>query len=414
MKKVLIVLIILFLFVESACAIYAPRAMGMGGAYTAIADDAFAAYWNPAGFAINPGVEIAGYSLTAQRNQTVGDNLGALKMGFETKLGSPFSWILGVGAASLFALEAAKYLSERNIVKKGWSRKGKIVKREEALTEEKDEEKDKEKAEKPPAFTRKEVAKKAAEEAIKAGVYVAEKFAKVALEAASRQTRRYYYAPPWYRPNYYRPYYWDDRYDYEEPELTPAGKAQFALGLSWLKDENETINQDTNWYTLSFATAWEETIAFGGNLNIYDIKEISSGVRGVGAGLDLGALLRFSDKLSLGLNTREILTTDIRWQDNRTPSRYNMEVNAGIAIRPFNQVTVAADIHNFFEQNNLPQTAHYGIEVRPIYGLALRAGLSDGNKTAGISLGIGQLIVDYTYLGGAYNRTQMVGATWKL
>ena len=108
------------------------------------------------------------------------------------------------------------------------------------------------------------------------------------------------------------------------------------------------------------------------------------------------------------------MTTDIKWQDNRPPTRYNMEVNIGIAIKPIHQVTVAADVHNFFEQNNLPQTAHYGIEVRPIYGLALRGGLSENNKTAGISVGIGQLIVDYTYLGGAYNRTQMVGATWKL
>jgi hypothetical protein len=33
--------------------------MGMGDAYTAIADDPFAAYYNPAGFAINPGVDIA-------------------------------------------------------------------------------------------------------------------------------------------------------------------------------------------------------------------------------------------------------------------------------------------------------------------------------------------------------------------
>ena len=113
MKKFLALIISLSLLAQSAFAIFAPRAMGMGGAFTAIADDAFAAYWNPAGLAINPGIEVAGSTLTAQRNQSIGDNLGALKMGFETEFGSPFAWILGVGAVSLFALEGAKYLSER-------------------------------------------------------------------------------------------------------------------------------------------------------------------------------------------------------------------------------------------------------------------------------------------------------------
>lgn len=413
-KKILVLVIIssLLLFINSAWAIYAPRAMGMGGAFTAIADDAFAAYWNPAGLAINPGIEIAGSTLATQRNQIIGDNVATLKMGFESELGSPFAWMVGVGAASLFALEGAKYLSERGIVKKGWGREGKVAKREEAIVEEKKEEE--EVKEKKPAFTRKEVAKKAAKEMFKAGVHVAEKFAKAALKAASRQTRHYYYAPPWYRPYYYRPNYWDDRYDYQERELTPAGKAQFAAGLTWLTDRNTTLNQDTNWYTLSLATAWEEIAAIGANLTIYDIQEISSSVRGLGAGFDLGALLRISDKVFFGLNAREILTTDIQWQDGRTPTRYNMEVNAGAAIKPTRQITIAADVHNIFAQNNLPQTTHYGVEVRPVYGLALRAGLSDNSKTAGVSIGVGQLIIDYAYLGGAYNRTQMIGATWKI
>ena len=133
MNKVLGILIIISLLSNSALAIYAPRAMGMGGAFTAIADDSSAAYWNPAGFAINPVIEISGSSLAAQRNQTVGDNLFALKVGFETEVGSPFGWLLGIGAASLFALEGAKYLSDQGIVKKGWSRKGDIKKREEGL-----------------------------------------------------------------------------------------------------------------------------------------------------------------------------------------------------------------------------------------------------------------------------------------
>ena len=76
MKKTIGLLIILVLFTNSAFAIYAPRAMGMGGAFTAIADDAFAAYWNPAGFAINPGIDLAGsYQMTNRNFRSCGGDL---------------------------------------------------------------------------------------------------------------------------------------------------------------------------------------------------------------------------------------------------------------------------------------------------------------------------------------------------
>jgi hypothetical protein len=96
-----------------------------------------------------------------------------------------------------------------------------------------------------------------------------------------------------------------------------------------------------------------------------------------------------------------------------------MTVNGGMALKPIRQMTISADVHNIFEQNSKASTMHYGLEVRPVYGVALRAGLSDTdtakqNKTAGISIGVGQLVIDYAYLGGAYNRTQMVGASWKI
>ena len=77
------------------------------------------------------------------------------------------------------------------------------------------------------------------------------------------------------------------------------------------------------------------------------------------------------------------------------------------------EVTIAVDSDNIFSQNNGNPTMHYGVEVRPIRGLALRGGLYDGSKTAGASIGVGGFILDYAYLGGAFNKTQMVGATWK-
>jgi hypothetical protein len=417
-KNILVIATLVAFLSSSAFAIYAPRAMGMGGAFTAVADDAFAAYWNPAGFAINPGVDLASSYQLNNRNQQIGDNAFALKGCFEIGM-DPFVWIAGVGIASVVAFEGAKYLSDKGVVKKGWGRSGEAVGKEESMAEGvKAEEEKKEAAgenvERQP-ISRKEIAKKAAKEIIKGTIVVAEDLAEVAVQEAARQTRNYYYAPPWYRPNYYQPCYWDDRYNYSQKELTPSGKAQFAIGLSVMSDVNALLNQNTSWYTLSVASGYEETVALGANLNIYDLEltNFTPKMRGLGAGLDLGGLLRISDKLFFGLTAKDVLTTDIKFE-NQVTRHYQMEVNAGIALKPFRQATVAADMHNLFSQGGKDRTLHYGVEYKPIYGLALRAGLWDGSKTAGVSIGIEQFIIDYTYLGGAFGRTQTVGITWKI
>lgn len=421
MKKIIISLIALSLIANSALAIYAPRAMGMGGAFTAIADDAFAAYWNPAGFAINPGVDLAGSYQLTNRNTQIGDNTFALKGCFEIGM-NPFAWILGVGAVSLFAYEGAKYMADRDVVKKNWDRPGKKVAKEESLAEDVKEEDEKriEAGEEPvrEPISRKEIAKKALKESGQAAIAVTKKLAKAAVREAANQTSHYYYAPGWYRPNYYRPNYWDNRYLYEEPELRPLGKAQFAMGVTVMSDQNSILDQDTNWYSLSIASGWGEIVALGANFNAYDLLIPSLNVKGVGAGLDVGGLIRINDALMFGLAVKELLTTDIKFE-NGTVRRYEMTVNGGVAVKPIPQLTLAADMHNIFDQNNKAATMHYGAEFRPVYGVALRAGLSDNdqskqNKTAGISIGVEQLIIDYTYLGGSYNRTQMVGLTWKI
>ncbi len=418
MKKVLGLLIILAITANSAFAIFAPRAMGMGGAFTAIADDAFAAYWNPAGLALNPGIDLAGSYQLTNRNTQIGDNSFALKGCFEVGM-NPFAWILGVGMASMFAYEGAKYLADSGVVKKGWGRSGETVAKDESMAESvKAETEAKEAAGQDVTRTpisKREIAKKAIKETGKATIKVAEGLAGAAVKEATRQTSNYYYSPPWYRPHYYRPNYWDNRYAYQEKDLTPSGKAQFGGAITVMSDRNDLLSQNTNFYAVSVASGYEETVALGGTLNIYDLEltNFTPKMRGLGAGLDLGGLLRLSDKLFFGMTVKDVLTTDIKFE-NGVIRRYQMTVNAGAAIKPISQMTIAADAHNIFEQGGDKMTMHYGVEFRPIYGMAVRAGLSDENKTAGISLGVGPAIIDYAYLGGSYNRTQMIGVTWAL
>jgi len=379
--------------------------MGMGGAFTAIADDANAAYFNPAGFAINPGVDFTLSTLLNNRNQRIGDNIAALKLCYEMEL-HPFAWVLGVGIVSVLALDAVKYLSDKGVLKKNWGRETEKVEKEEAVTEkvlEKGEEKTVAVGEKV-----KEKTKEIAKEALEASTGAIKAVGKAVVGEAMRteMKRAYHY-------DMHHPTYWDTREDY--PEYSPQGKAQFAAGLTWVTDKNAVLNQDTNWYSLSLATGYEERVALGGNVNFYDIgiKTSTGGtIKGYGAGIDLGLLIRPVDELAFGLAAKEILTTDIRFE-NIAALSYKMKINAGIAINPMDILTISADIHNVFRQNADPQTYHYGAEFRPFPGLALRAGMDNGNKTAGASIMIGSAIIDYAYLGGIYNRTQVAGLTWK-
>jgi hypothetical protein len=366
----------------------------MGGAFTAVADDANAPYWNPAGIALNPEVTLTASTLNNNRNVQVGDNVANLKMCYETDM-NPFVWIAGVGVASALALQGALYLKDQGVVQKNWGREGEAPQRGEAFT--------------PSDLGTGEAV------SLKQGLKdLAKKISAQAGESTKaivKNTRVNVnigllpYTPVWYRPNYDRPAYW------EQPAVeSESTKAQFALGLSWLNDSN--AQQRTNWYTLTLASGFEQRIAVGLGVNFYDATRLSDNNRGIGADLDIGAIAKPVEYISVGLAAKGLLTTDIRWQSGSTSRTYPMQVNAGVAIKPIYSLTLAADAQNILNQSG-QMTTHYGAEAVLLPGLLARAGLNNGSKSAGLSLAIGNLILDYAYLGGSFNRTQMIGGTWR-
>jgi hypothetical protein len=395
-KKCLLVLLLAVFSFQSADAFFGARPLGMGGAFTAVADDGSAPYWNPAGIALNPEVALTGSTLLNNRNTYVGDNVANLKLCYETEM-NPFEWIAGVGLASLFALEGAKYLHDQGILKKGWGR-GEATKPEGSMAEQV-------KGSQEVVSLRQE-----AKEALKTAAGGLFSGTEQVARSAARETVRVSllpYSPPWYYYDSYRPHYWEHVTVAEEKG--PTTKAQFALGLSWLNDYNPPLDQDTNWYTLSLASGFAQRVAVGGNVNFFNLQKISTGIRGLGADLDLGAIARPVEYITVGVAAQHLLTTDIHWQDG-SATHYQTLVNAGVAVKPIYSLTLAADVHNLLR---IDQTYHYGVEAVLLPGLLARAGLDDGNKTAGLSLAVGNLIIDYAILGGIYSRTQMIGGTWR-
>ena len=398
-KKIIIASVLIVFSVQSAFAFFGTRPMGMGGAFTAVADDANAPYWNPAGLALNPEVTLTGSTLLNNRNTYVGDNVANLKMCYETEM-NPFEWIAGVGFASLFALEGAKYLHDQGLLKTGWGR-GEATKPEASMA-------DQVKGSQEVVSLRQE-AKEALKKAA-GGLFSGGGGAAPAVVNSSVNIFLFPYSYPGYYYDYNHPRYWERRMVAKEEAPAPSTtKAQFALGLSWLGDNNAPLDQNTNWYTLTLASGFAQRVAVGGNVNLFNLQKVSTNIRGIGADLDLGAIARPVEYITVGLAAQHLLTTDIQWQDG-SATHYETMINAGIALKPFDSLTLAADVHNLFR---IDQTYHYGAEAVLLPGLLARAGLDDGNKTAGLSLALGNIIFDYAILGGIYNRTQMFGAAWR-
>ncbi len=393
-KKCLLTCLLAVLVSQSAFAFFGARPLGLGGAFTAVADDANAPYWNAAGLALNPEVTLTGSTLLNNRNTYIGDNVANLKMCYETEM-SPFEWIAGVGIASLLAYEGARYLHNQGVLKKGWGR-GEATKPEESMAPQVKGSEE--------AVSLRQEAKDALKKVFGGSGAPAARPAVVAPVRVSLLP----YSSPWYYEDYYHPRYWDPR-PAPAPESPTGTKAQFALGLSWLNDDNPPLDQNTNWYTLTLASGFAQRVAVGGNVNFYNLQKISTATRGIGADLDLGAIAKPVEYISVGLATQHLLTTDIHWQDG-SATHYETLINAGIAVKPFPGLTLAADAHDLLRTST---TYHYGAELVVLPGLLVRGGLDDGNKTAGASLAIGNLIVDYAILGGVYNRTQMIGGTWR-
>ena len=399
-KKCLLILLLAAFSFQSAYAFFGTRPMGMGGAFTAVADDANAPYWNPAGTALNPEVTLTGSTLLNNRNRYVGDNVANLKMCYETEM-NPFEWIAGVGVASLFAFEGAKYLHDQGILKKGWGR-GEATRPEDSMADQVQGSQE--------VVSLRQEAKEALKKAA-GGLFSGGSGAATAAVNSSVNISLFPYSYPGYYYDYNRPHYWERRRVLVQEEVpdTTTTKAQFAMGLSWLNDNNQPLDQNTNWYTLTLASGFAQRVAVGGNINLYNLQKISTNIRGIGADLDLGAIARPVEYITVGVAAQHLLTTDIQWQDG-SATHYETLINAGIAVKPIYSLTLAADVHNLFL---VDQTYHYGAEAVLLPGLLGRAGISDGNKTVGLSLAVGNLILDYAILGGIYNRTQMFGAAWR-
>ena len=109
-----------------------------------------------------------------------------------------------------------------------------------------------------------------------------------------------------------------------------------------------------------------------------------------GVTFDIGLLLDPSDRLSIGLNLQNTISSDINYavyNDFSTIaflSELPVNLTIGISWLPIDALTIAADVRNIFQDDvknaisdyilEFKRSYHLGTEWRPTSGLALRAG----------------------------------------
>ncbi|MFC1483140.1 hypothetical protein ACFL56_02655 [Candidatus Margulisiibacteriota bacterium] len=150
-----------------------------------------------------------------------------------------------------------------------------------------------------------------------------------------------------------------------------------------------TIENRQSMYNLTLQQAFSEKIYGGINLNYFDSS--LDEVKGTGIGLDVGVMYRASDAIYIGAVAKNILNSEMQWEDttDTLPNIYSIGALANTKI--FNR--------NFIIAADYDSDGQYGIgsELEAIKSFFIRAGIHKDKYTAGIGLKFDMLMIDYAY-----------------
>lgn len=135
-----------------------------------------------------------------------------------------------------------------------------------------------------------------------------------------------------------------------------------------------------------------DRISFGANLKYlsHDLYLNSAD----GLGLDLGMLYKANQDFSVGLALKEI-GASLKW-DTATSRKDDVPLNATVGFKytPLEKVRMALDINKI---EDLDTKVNFGIEGDIGTSVALRAGVHDGDLTAGIGVKLKDWALDYAF-----------------
>lgn len=181
--------------------------------------------------------------------------------------------------------------------------------------------------------------------------------------------------------------------------------------------EAEIFSNSDDAILFSYAKQLGNRLALGGNFKI--LRQMAFQNRAIGWGFDVGMLFNPIKGIYLGAILQDATGTRVTWNTPSNPTFVrspNLKLGASlhIPIPIVGRLTFSADIDtdrgNLAEKDDSKIKPHYGVEYWLLNLIALRAGLEEGEMTAGagfkIPMGSATLTADYAFtsheeLGGS-------------
>jgi hypothetical protein len=158
--------------------------------------------------------------------------------------------------------------------------------------------------------------------------------------------------------------------------------------------------------TLSFSWGKEMYKGFSMGLSLKSYSHHMLEASGSGMGLDMGAHVNVSPSLSLGLAVRDI-SAIMKWN---TESGQQDKLPATVVLGgSWNITDYLTALLDFSREQDRRTAVNFGLETRFADIVALRAGLENGNVTAGVGL----KIADGSFIDAAY-RDENLGAHYRI
>jgi hypothetical protein len=166
----------------------------------------------------------------------------------------------------------------------------------------------------------------------------------------------------------------------------------FSLGAGTYIFGKANYYQET---ILTFAIGYElkDYLSIGSNLNYMRVS-FSSNYKSLSTlGMDLGAIVKFENKLQLGTVVKNFNQPQLLANSDDIPTIFS----SGIAIFPFEEVALTFDFS--YDERDKGQF-HFGQEVELVKNLPLRFGIqtSPARYAFGVGFNFEKMDVDYAYL----------------
>ena len=187
------------------------------------------------------------------------------------------------------------------------------------------------------------------------------------------------------------------------------------------------IEQSTNWFILSLARDFSNSLSLGANIRLMNMNyEVSSGFESVSdddtnIAIDFSALYQFNEQLYAGILFQDFFETEFELFGEEI--YFIRNIRPGVSFQPDDYLTLAFSIYDLNDEFDRNISFGGELELIEITNLEilnsnkenvfLRGGFYQENLTFGTGYKYEDFKFDYAFLGGDLGDTHQLGVTYQ-